>query len=149
MTNLLLACAHHILAFGLLGVITAELALCRYPLSQPRLRNLSLLDAAYGILAVLVVVVGVCRLLYGAKGPAFYTGNPVFWMKMASFAAMGIVSIWPTITFIGWKRQAREESNFMPSRDAMGRVRMLITLELALFAPIPLLAAAMARGYGL
>ena len=32
-----------------------------------------------------------------AKGYAFYTGNPVFWLKIAFFALAGLLSIPPTI----------------------------------------------------
>lgn len=148
MTDLLLALAHHLLVFTIAAVLAAELALLGRPLSAPALRRVAALDAAYGISAALVLVIGFGRVFQGAKGAAFYLHNPVFWAKLGCFALVGLVSILPTVRFLQWKRQLQADAGFMPAEAEVSRVRRLLRAELALFVPIPLLAAAMARGYG-
>lgn len=143
-----LAIFHHLLAFGLLGLLMAEWAVLRLPISAESVRFLPKLDAAYGIVAVLLLVVGILRLNYGIKGFAFYSGNPVFWLKMAFFAATGLVSIIPTVAFIRWSR-AMKSANTLPSSEQWIRARRFVMIELHLLAPVMIFAAIMARGIGL
>jgi putative membrane protein len=143
-----LAIFHHLLAFGLVGLLMAEWAVLRGAISTESVRFLPKIDTAYGIVAVLLLVVGYLRLRYGIKGFAFYSGNPVFWLKIAFFLATGLVSIAPTIQFIRWGR-ALKANNALPSAAQWVRARRLITLELHLLAPVMIFAAIMARGIGL
>jgi putative membrane protein len=73
----------------------------------------------------------------------------VFWVKMAIFATVGLLSIVPTIRFISWNRQATASPAFQPPGHELASVRRYIWLEALLFLAIPAFAAAMARGYGL
>jgi putative membrane protein len=143
-----LAIVHHLLAFGLIGLIMAEWAVLRGTISAESVRFLSKLDAAYGLVALLLLIVGGLRVTYGIKGFAFYTGNPVFWLKIAFFAAAGLVSIVPTIAFIRWSR-GMKATNALPTSAQWIRVRRFVTLELHLLAPVMIFAAIMARGIGL
>jgi len=149
LTDLLLACLHHLVVFSLPAVLVAELVLLRGEVGGPRLRHAGRVDAVYGILAVAILVIGFARVFHGAKGYSFYVGNPVFWAKIAFFAAVGGLSAVPTIRLLRWNRAARRDASFVaPERD-VASTRAWIKAELALFVPIPLLAAAMARGFGL
>ncbi len=143
-----LAIFHHLLAFGVVGLIMAEWAVLRGAVSAESVRFLPKLDAAYGFVALLLLVVGYLRVRYGVKGWAFYSGNPVFWLKIAFFATTGVVSIIPTIAFIRWSR-ALKATNTLPGSEQWVRVRRLVTLELHLLAPVMVFAAIMARGIGL
>ncbi len=142
-----LAIFHHLLAFGLVGLIMAEWAVLRGAISAESVRFLSKIDAAYGIVAILLLIVGGLRLTYGIKGISFYSGNPVFWLKIAFFAATGLVSIVPTISFVRWSRALRT-TNALPTSERWVRTRRLVTLELHLLAPVMVFAAIMARGIG-
>jgi putative membrane protein len=142
-----LAIFHHLLAFGLVGLIMAEWAVLRGAVSAESVRFLPKLDAAYGIVALLLLIIGSLRVTYGIKGFAFYTGNPVFWMKVAFFAATGLVSIIPTIAFFRWSR-ALKATSALPEVKQWVRMRRLVTLELHLLAPVIIFAAIMARGIG-
>jgi putative membrane protein len=73
----------------------------------------------------------------------------VFWAKIVAFAAVGLLSIAPTIAILKWRRQARADPAFVPSDAAVAKVRKVMLVELLVFALIPIFAAAMARGYGL
>jgi putative membrane protein len=144
--DLPLAILHHLLAFGLLGVLAAEAAITAPGLAGARLRRLQQLDRSYGLLAGLPVVVGVLRVLYGGKGPEFYVANTAFWAKMAAFAAVGLLSIAPTVRIIGWGRRARADAAFAVPEDEVAAMRKWFGAQLALFALIPVFAAMMARG---
>jgi putative membrane protein len=97
-------------------------------------------------LAGLLIVVGVLRVLYGGKGAEFYVANTAFWAKMAAFAAVGLLSIAPTVRIIGWGRRARADAAFAVPQDEVAAMRKWFGAQLALFALIPVFAAMMARG---
>lgn len=145
MTDLLLALAHHFLVFGIAAILAAEAALLQPDLTPPRLRLLGILDNAYGIFAVLILVVGFGRVYFGLRGPDFFLTNPWFWAKIACFLVVGILSAPPTVKFIVWRRKAKADRAFTVTPDEVRRVRHFLIGELALFPAIPLLAAAMVR----
>ena len=149
MTDLLLTLAHHALVFSLLALLSAEFALVHKRVAAPLVRALGRLDAAYGAVATLVVVAGFGRVYGGAKGPDFFLHNPVFWAKLAFFLAIGLVSIAPTLRFLRWRKALRADAGFEPPAAEVALVRRWLLVELLLFVPVPLLAAAMARGFGL
>ena len=102
--DLLLAILHHFLVFSLAGLLAAELVLLRPGLSGPNLGLLGRIDGAYGGIAVAVIVVGICRVIYGLKGWEFYVSNHAFWAKMAAFVVVGLLSIRPTMRILAWRR---------------------------------------------
>ena len=149
MTDLVLAIAHHLCVFTLAGLLLAEVALLRPDLSPARIRQLGLIDIAYGIVAGLVVVVGVLRVNFGDKGADYYLHNWAFWLKMAAFVLLGLLSIPPTLAIIGWKRKIVADPKFSPDAATIAGLRRFYIGEIVAFAFIPAFAAAMARGYGI
>ncbi len=137
-----LALGHHLAAFGVLGTLTAEWAMVRPGLHNDDLRRLARIDAAYGLAAGSVVVIGILRVTLGVKPASFYLESPFFWLKMASLAAVGLLSIRPTLAFQRWSRSVAVEDDVLPV------VRRLIGIELLVFPLIPVCAALMARGIG-
>ncbi|MGT2464521.1 DUF2214 family protein [Mesorhizobium atlanticum] len=111
-TDLVLAILHHLLVFSLAGIIGAEFVLVRGDLGAPTLKHLAGIDRHYGIIAALIIIVGVCRVFFGLKGWEFYVYNWVFWAKMVAFAIVGLLSIVPTMRFISWNRQASGNPSF-------------------------------------
>ena len=148
-TDLLLACLHHLVVFSIVAIPAAELALMRGRLDAVRIAHLARLDAMYGLLAMLILAIGFGRVFWGAKGSAFFLHNPVFWTKIGFFALVGLVSIVPTVRLLRWKKATRRDAAFVVAAPDVASTRRWLTVELALFVPIPLLAAAMARGVGL
>jgi putative membrane protein len=147
-TDLVLAILHHILVFSLAGVIGAEFVLTRGDLSAATLKRLAGIDRHYGIIAMLIIVVGVGRVIWGLKGWEFYVYNWVFWAKMASFAAVGLLSSVPTVPFISWTRQAAADAAWRAPAAELASVRSYVRAQALVFFLIPIFAAAMARGYG-
>jgi len=78
-----------------------------------------------------------------AKGWAYYSHNAFFWAKMAGFAAIGLLSVPPTMEFIRWRKLAAA-----PDDAAVKSARRYLHAELGLFVLLLVFAAAMARGYG-
>lgn len=149
MTDIPLAIAHHLLVFLLTGVLAAELVLVRLELTAPRLRALGAVDALYGALAVLILVVGFARVFHGAKGAEFYLPNHVFWTKIAAFAVVGLLSIAPTVLIFRWRKRAKANPGATPPMNELTLARRCLIAEVAVFLTIPIWAALMARGVGL
>lgn len=147
-TDLILAILHHLLVFSLAAVLAAEFVLMRNELTPATVSRLARVDRHYGALAALVIVVGIARVVFGLKGWEFYVYNWVFWAKMVTFAAVGILSIGPTMRFIAWQGRARAEAGFAVPEAEAGSVRTYLWAQALLFLLIPAFAAAMARGYG-
>lgn len=148
MTDLSLAIAHHLAVFTLVAIFAAEFALLRPGIEGRRLDQLGALDRAYGGIAMLVIVVGILRVIFGAAGWQYYVGNWVFWAKMVAFAGVGLASIQPTVTILRWRKAAAADAGFSPPSAEVAASRRFLYLQAALLVFIPSFAAAMARGYG-
>lgn len=146
--NLILACAHHLAVFSLVGIFAAEFALLRPGLGGTRLAQLARLDAAYGAVAMTVVAVGVLRVWFGGIDPWYYLGNHAFWGKMAAFLVMGLLTIQPTIAIRRWVKAGGGSADYVAPVAEIGTSRRFVHLQAGVLVLIPLFAAAMARGYG-
>ncbi len=147
-TDTLLATLHHLLAFGVVGLIMAEWVILRGAPSADVLPRIARIDAFYGGSAGALLIVGVLRVIYGVKGYAFYTGNPVFWIKTVLFAATALLSVVPTLRFIRWSR-ALKQVGALPETAAWFTTRRMIVWELHCLSGVMICAALMARGIGL
>ncbi|KQZ97835.1 hypothetical protein ASD64_16685 [Mesorhizobium sp. Root157] len=148
-TELILAILHHLLVFSLAGIIAAEFVLVRNTMDASTIRRLARIDRHYGMIAMLVILAGAARVVYGLKGWEFYVYNWVFWAKMVAFAIVGILSIKPTRRFIAWSRQTAADAAFNVPAGELAAVRKTILAQAIVFLLIPIFAAAMARGFGL
>lgn len=148
MLDFVLAVLHHLLVFSLFGIFVIEMATVRPGLGGAALARLGRIDAAYGLVSLAVIAVGVLRVIFGLKGWDYYAGNHSFWGKMASFAIVGILSIPPSIRIARWRKALNADGSFtVPDAEARG-VRRLLHFEALFFIPILIFAAAMARGIG-
>jgi putative membrane protein len=143
MLDLNLAIAHHLLVFGIFGIFFAEFWAVRPGMNGATLATIASIDLWYGILAAAIIVIGLCRAIFAAKGWLYYSHNAFFWAKMVGFAAIGLLSVPPTLAFVRWRR-----SGVLPGGSEIQKVRRYLQAELVLFAFLPIFAAAMARGYG-
>src|SRR5271155_4028310 len=143
MLDLALAIGHHLLIFALFGVLFAELITVRKGVDAAAIVRIAAVDLWYGVLAGLILIVGFSRAVFAAKGWFYYEHNGFFWAKIGTFAAVGLLSVPPTIRFIAWRR-----ASVSPSDEAVTGLRRYLYAEVVLFALLPAFAAAMARGYG-
>jgi putative membrane protein len=147
-TDAWLAIAHHLAVFSLAAVLAAEWALVRRGMAAADIRRLARVDGAYGAVAGAVIIAGVSRVIWGAKPAEFYLESTTFWLKMAAVAAVALLSIRPTMRYIGWRRALDADPSALPSDHVVGSARRMINLQLAVFVLIPTFAALMARGIG-
>jgi putative membrane protein len=147
MLDALFAYVHYLAIIGTGAFLTAELILCRPALSADQVRRLPGIDIAFFSSALLALATGLIRLFFFAKGVGFYLPNPVFWVKMALYLTIALISIGPTMRFIRWSR-ALASASTMPAEAEVLATRRLIHIELMLLALMPLAAALMARGIG-
>lgn len=146
--DLILAIVHHLLVFTLAGVLAIEFGSIQENMTAKDVRRIASVDIWYGVLAAAIIAVGFARAIFAAKGWAYYSVNFFFWAKIATFAAVGLLSIQPTIALLGWKRALATDSAALPDAPAIRAVRGFLWAEVVLFVFIPAFAAAMARGYG-
>ena len=143
MLDLVLAIVHHVLIFAIFGIVFAEFMAVRPGMSHAAAVRIASIDLWYGVFAGAVVIIGFFRAIFAAKGWAYYSHNGFFWAKIVTFAGIGLLSVPPTIAFIRWRK-----SGVAPDHAGVVKARRYLHLELALFVPVLIFAAAMARGYG-
>jgi len=144
----LMAFLHHLAAFTVVAALAVEVALFKPPLSAFLARRLQTTDLIFGVAATAVLVIGLLRVIYFEKGAAYYWHDSYFLIKFTAFILAGLVSIYPTVTFLSWKGalKAGEAPQLAPERTR--RVRLCLMLELTAIVIILLCAALMARGFG-
>jgi len=140
---------HHLLAFTLVACVVYEFLTLRKVMTIEEARRIQRVDLVYGISAGLLLIVGLLRVFIFEKGVNFYIHNPFFWVKMAAFALVAVMSIDPTIRYIRWNQSLREGRPPVISDAEFKRTRMLLHLELVGIVVILLAAAMMARGIGM
>ncbi len=144
---MLLAAAHHLLFFGLISMLVTESVLLSRPIDAAALRRLGGVDRGYGIVALLLLIVGFSRVFHGIKGYDFYLHNPWFHAKVGAFLLAALLSIWPTIRFMRWRKALKADPGFVPPTAEVAGLGRIVRFELILIAVIFVCAAAMAR-YG-
>ena len=136
----LLATLHWLAIGGLAATLFAEWLLLRWqiPLQQPA--RLSQVDLFYFLAALAALATGLLRLFFGAKGVSFYTGQPVFWLKIGLYVVIGLISLAPTQRFSRWRKGSETVTS-----AGIAAAQRLVSLQLLLLLGFPLLASAMAR----
>lgn len=146
-THAVAAWLHYLGIMIMTALLVMEHLLFSDKLDVSRGRLLLRIDALYGTIAGVQIGTGIWRMLL-EKGSSYYLSNPFFHAKLGLFALVGLLSLYPTLTFLSWRNSLRQEQ--APSLDS-GRaklVTMVIRVELLGLLLIPLLAALMARGVG-
>lgn len=137
---------HHVAAFIVVAALMVELVVLKGELTPATARSVLRMDLVYGIAALVLLAVGFVRVFHTDKGSMYYFSSGPFLVKLALFIVVGLLSIYPTIQFMGWRTALR--AGRAPDFDAGTRrtVRMLIHIELTLLFVIMLMAVMMARG---
>jgi putative membrane protein len=141
-----LAFLHHAAAFVVVGALMTELVLLRNDLTVASAHSVLRMDAAYGVAATVLLVVGLLRVFYTEKGAAYYFASGSFLTKLTLFVIVGLISIHPTMTFIGWRGALREQRVPVLNAGLRRKLRLSIHVELTLLFVIMLMAVMMARG---
>ena len=99
----LFAFLHHLCAFTLVACVTIEFTLIRQELTLASARRLQVTDLVLGIAAGLLLVIGLLRVFFFEKGPAYYWHSHAFLTKFSLFIIIGLLSIIPTMEFLSWR----------------------------------------------
>jgi putative membrane protein len=144
----MMAGIHHVAAFTIAVVLALELILLKLDLTADSARTLVRIDAVFGIAALVLLVVGFLRVLYFEKGAAYYFHSAPFLVKLTSFVVIGLLSIYPTLQFLGWRKALASGQTPTVAPAVRRRMRLLVHIELGLLVVIVLCAVMMARGVG-
>src|SRR5581483_12243589 len=127
----LFAFLHHVCAFTLVSALAIEFALIKQELTLASARRLQVTDLVLGIAAGLLLVIGLLRVFFFEKGPAYYWHSHAFLTKFSLFIIIGQLSIIPTMGFLSWRGAIT--AGQVPAVDAAKRKRvtMVIHTEMA------------------
>lgn len=138
--NAFMAFLHHVAAFTLVAALVVEFVLIRDELNATTVRRLARADMILGMSAGVLLGVGLLRVFYFEKGAAYYFHSATFIAKLVLFALVALLSIYPTVKFLSWRKR--------PDPASVPAIRRILHLELIGVVLILLFAALMARGIG-
>ena len=120
----------------------------RQPLNLNRARLLRNTDRVNGIAATLVLVVGLVRVFYFEKGPAYYFHSAPFIAKLALYGLASVLSLVPTLEIVRWRVPLKH--GLLPSVSAQQLIRMrtIAHWQLACVLAMAVCATLAARGIG-
>ena len=145
----LVAYTHYLCIILCFGALLFERLRLKTELNRDECISIIIADVIYGLAGLLIIVTGILRVKFFGQGSEFYTQNPLFWFKVASYIAIGLLSLYPTITYILWAIPLSKNKLPNITSNLVTRFRFIINFELIGFSLIPLLATLMARGVGL
>ncbi|MEO5737888.1 MAG: DUF2214 family protein [Variovorax sp.] len=144
----ILAYLHLLAILTMVVFISSEAALCRVEwLNAAVVERLARIDMVYGIAAVTVLATGVARTWWGVKGTAWYWTNPLLHVKLTLFIVIGVISIFPTLTYFRWRKALRAGGS-LPAEADIRKTRKLVMVQAHRVVVIPLVAVFLARGFG-
>jgi len=144
----ILAYLHLLAILTMVVFISSEAALCRVQwLNAAVVERLAKVDMVYGIAAIAVLATGIARTWWGVKGTAWYWTNPLLHVKLTLFIIVGVLSIFPTLTYFRWRKTLRSTGKLPAEADIL-KTRKLVMIQAHLIALIPLVAVFLARGFG-
>ena len=143
-----LAYVHWLAIFTMVTFLASEAALCRVEWMNARIvERLAQVDMLYGIASIVVLVTGLARTYWGAKGMGWYWSNPLLHAKLTLFIVIGLMSIKPTLTYLRW-RKALRSTGALPADEEVRRTRKTVMVQAHLIPLVALLAVFLARGFG-
>ena len=142
-----LAAIHIVAILTLVVFLSSEAALCRPEwMNAAVVRRLSRLDLIYGIAAGLLLLSGVARVVWGAKGMGWYVSQPLFHLKMSLVVVGVVLSLKPTAVFRRWLRQLRD-NGALPGDAEVRATRKWVMWQAHLIPVIAAVAVFYARGW--
>ena len=131
------------------GALLYERIFLKVDLNKKEVINMIIADVIYGIAGLAILITGILRVKYFGQGGEFYLNNPIFWFKVSVYGIVGLLSLYPTTTYIFWAIPLSKNELPIISDNIVKRFKFIISTELACFAMIPFFATLMARGIGL
>ncbi len=147
-TEAWLAFFHISAVLGWIVFASSQAALCRVEwLNAAVLARLARLDLILWIATAAVLLSGLARIYWGAKGSAWYWGNWLLHLKLTLFVVTALLMLGPTRRIARWRARLAADGS-LPAPAEIAGVRKLVMIETHLVALIPLAAVFLARGFG-
>ena len=141
-----LASLHIVAILTLVVFLSSEAALCRMEwMNAAVVRRLAKLDMIYGLAALVLLLTGIARIVWGAKGLTWYVSQPLFHLKMLLFVVVGVLSLRPTFTIRKWLK-ALNVAGTLPQPESVQFVRKWIMVQAHIIPLIAVIAVYWARG---
>lgn len=140
------AALHHGAVLTLLVCALVSIHQLRQPLTLAGARRLRTTDRVNGTAATLVLVVGLARVFYLEKGPAYYFGNGPFLAKLAFYGLASVLSLVPTVEVRRWRVALQNGQPPILSARKTRALRTVAYLQLACLAAMAACANISARG---
>ena len=148
-TSALVAYVHYHVIILCFGALIFERIILKINLSKHENISIIIADVIYGVAGLAILVTGILRVKYFGQGGDFYTSNPIFWVKVSLYIVIGLISLYPTTTYILWAIPLSKNKLPVISENLLRRFKLIIMTELVGFAVIPFFATLMSRGIGL
>ena len=145
----LVAYFHYLGIILCFGALMFERITLKINLNKNEAISIIIADVIYGIAGLAILITGILRVKYYGQGGDFYTSNPIFWLKVSLYIAIGLISLYPTINYILWAIPLSKNKLPVISENLVKRFKLIIMTELVGFAVIPFLATLTSRGIGL
>lgn len=141
-----LASLHIVAILTLVVFLSSEAALCRSEwMNEAVVRRLARLDMIYGITALVLLLTGIARIVWGAKGLTWYVSQPLFHVKMTLFLITALISLRPTFTIRRWLKTLNA-TGALPAEAAIKSARQWIMVQAHIIPVIAVVAVYWARG---
>lgn len=139
---------HHLAAFTLVAALILEHVLIKDEFNIKTARKLQVADIIFGVSAGIVLIVGFLRVFLFEKGDSYYFHSLPFIAKLVLFTLIGLLSIYPTVEFLSWRKALKAGRLPVVSDGKRRLIRSLIHWELIAVVLVILSASLMARGVG-
>jgi len=137
---------HFIGIMSLMGALITQHLVVKPSMGSTAIKTVGTVDIIFGIAAAVVLATGLLRWFVYGKGSDFYLANPMFHIKITLFFVVAIISIFPTLRILKWRRQSKQDNAFEVSSKDAKRLLMFIRIELLITVIIPLLAVMVSQG---
>ena len=121
---------HHVAAFAFVASLAVELVLIRGELSASTARKILAADLVAGVSAGVILAVGLVRVFNFEKGSYYYFHSVPFFAKLSLFLGVALLSIYPTVQFLSWRKALKQGQPPAIEERALRRIRSLIHWEL-------------------
>jgi putative membrane protein len=145
-TSAIVAYLHYLGLMLSFASLIVELFYFKKDINLKEAKIVGIADGVYGFSATMILITGILRVMYYGKGSEYYLHNNFFWVKISLFIIVGLLSLYPTITFIiWWVKDLIKEQVPTIKDNQFNVISWSIKGELLGFTLIPLMAAIMAR----
>ena len=133
----LVAYVHYLGIILCFGALMFERFILKINLSKNETISIIIADWVYGIAGLAILITGILRVKYYGQGGEFYTSNTIFWVKISLYILIGLISLYPTTTYILWAIPLSKNKLPVISETLVKRFKLIIVTELIGFAVIP------------